>query len=220
MQRRAIFLDRDGTLVHPRHYPSRPDELCLYDGIGAGLRRLQGAGFELIMITNQAGIALGYFSEADLLAMHAHLACELARLDVRLDSIYFCPHHPAGTIKELALVCGCRKPEPGLLMRAAADREIDLRRSWFVGDILDDVEAGNRAGCRTILVDLETEPPPLLPHRQPDFVACDTPHALAIIAATEQLGTIASLTYQPPSWRNRAAKSGLNLPSNQQEVEL
>jgi len=187
--------------------------------MSAGLQRLQRAGFALIVITNQAGLALGYFSEADLQAMHTHLACELARLDVRLDGIYFSPPPPAGKIAELALVCGCRKPEPGLLVRAAADHDIDLRRSWFVGDILDDMEAGNRAGCRTILVDLGTEPPPLLLHRQPDFVARDTPHALAIIAATEQLGVTASLTYQPPTWRERAAELDHARPRDQQEVE-
>src|SRR5205809_61474 len=102
---RAIFLDRDGTLVHPRHYPSRPDQLRLYDGIGAGLRYLQRGGFQLIVITNQSGLAYGYFCAADLAAMHEHLANELARLGVRLDGVYHCPHHPAGTVPELSIVC-------------------------------------------------------------------------------------------------------------------
>jgi D-glycero-D-manno-heptose 1,7-bisphosphate phosphatase len=219
MHRRAIFLDRDGTLVHPRHYPSRPADLCLYDGICAGLRRLQAAGFELIVITNQSGIALGYFNETDLQAMHAHLARELARFDVRLDGIYFCPHHPQGTIAELALRCSCRKPEPGLLVRAAAERNIDLSRSWFVGDILDDVEAGTRAGCQTILVDLGTEPLPRVPIRRPTFVARDTPHALAIIAAAEGLGMTASMTYQPPTWCDRPIEDELNYSEAVHEVD-
>lgn len=190
--RRAIFLDRDGTLVHPRHYPSRPADLCLYDGIGPGLCRLQEAGFRLVVVTNQSGIARGYFSIDDLTAMHEHLARELARYGVRLDGIYHCPHHPDGIIPELAVCCDCRKPGPGMARRAAADLGLDPARSWFVGDILDDVEAGHRAGCRTVLVDLGTEPPPAHPLREPDYVARDTRHALDIIAQCE--GLLAGLT--------------------------
>jgi D-glycero-D-manno-heptose 1,7-bisphosphate phosphatase len=196
----ALFIDRDGTLVHPRHYPSQPHELQLYDGIGPGLRRLQRAGFQLIVITNQSGVAHGYFSQADLERMHAHLAGELARLQVRLDGVYYCPHHPDGRIAELAIACDCRKPQPGLLVRAAAELQIDLHRSWFVGDILDDVEAGERAGCRTILVDLGTEPLPPNTLREPDFVARDTAHALAIIAAVERLGPAVEMAYLPRQW--------------------
>src|SRR5215216_3602252 len=92
MQERALFLDRDGTLVHPRHYPTRPDELQLYDGVGEGLRLLQHAGFRLVLITNQSGLARGYFDTGALQAMHDHLTRELAELSVRLDAIYFCPH--------------------------------------------------------------------------------------------------------------------------------
>jgi D-glycero-D-manno-heptose 1,7-bisphosphate phosphatase len=204
IQQRAIFLDRDGTLVHPRHYPSRPEDLQLYDGIGAGLRRLQRAGFRLIVITNQSGLAHGYFSADDLAAMHEHLARELGRLAVRLDGVYHCPHHPEGAVPALSIACDCRKPQPGLLVRAAADQQIDLRRSWFVGDILDDVEAGRRAGCRTVLVDLGTEPPPPTPLRRPDVVARDTPHALALIAAAERLGPPVGAAYLPPGWRGHA----------------
>ncbi len=183
MQHRGLFLDRDGTLVHSRPYPSQPEHLRLYEGVGPALRRLQADGFRLVVITNQSGIARGYFDEVALARMHAHLADELARYDVRLDGLYHCPHHPAGIIAELAIVCECRKPQPGMLLRAAAELAIDLRRSWFIGDVLDDVEAGNRAGCRTILVDLGTESPPARPIRKPDYIARDTCHALEIVAA-------------------------------------
>lgn len=205
---RAIFLDRDGTLVHPRHYPARPADLFLYSGIGPELRRLQLAGFQLIVVTNQSGLARGYFGAADLDRMHAHLAHELAQLDVRIDAIYHCPHHPAGIIPALAVECDCRKPQPGMLLRAAAERGIDLRRSWIVGDILDDVEAGKRAGCRAVLVDLGTESPPADRLRQPDFVAQDTPHALRIIAAEECLGSSADREYLPVSWRMPDTETG------------
>jgi D-glycero-D-manno-heptose 1,7-bisphosphate phosphatase len=185
MKRRALFLDRDGTLVHPRHYPSRPEDLHLYNNIIPGLRDMQQAGFCLVIITNQAGIARGYFTESDLQRMHEHLVKELEQSDVRLDAIYYCPHHPAGVIPELAIHCNCRKPQPGMLLQAAADLDLDLQHSWFVGDILDDVEAGNRAGCRTVLVDLGTESTPEQKLRCPDYVAPDTPHALWIINAIE-----------------------------------
>ncbi|HEX6293269.1 MAG TPA: HAD family hydrolase [Herpetosiphonaceae bacterium] len=201
MRERAVFLDRDGTLVHARHYPSRPEELQLYAGIEAGLRRLQAAGFRLIVITNQGGLAHGYFTEADLDRMHEHLRSELARLGVRVDGVYHCPHHPDGTIPDLSIACDCRKPQPGMLLRAAADLGLDLRRSWFVGDILDDVEAGRRAGCRSVLVDIGTEQPPTLPLREPHFVARDTAHALSIIATIERLGPMADLSYLPPRWK-------------------
>lgn len=197
---RALFLDRDGTLVHPRHYPSRPEQLHLYVGIGPALRALQGAGLHLVIITNQAGIARGYFTEADLLRMHEHLRHELAQMDVHVDGIYYCPHHPDGVIPELAVHCKCRKPQPGMLLQAAAELDLDLEHSWFVGDILDDVEAGNRAGCRSILVDLGTERLPEQQVRCPSYVARDTRHALSIIAACEHAGPPVEMDYCPLTW--------------------
>lgn len=201
MKQPAVFLDRDGTLVYPRHYPSRPEELCLYENIGPGLRKLQRAGYRLVVITNQAGIARGYFTGDDLRLMHEYLTTKLEYLGVRLDGIYFCPHHPEGAIPELAIRCHCRKPAPGMLLAAAADLDINLARSWLVGDILDDVEAGHRAGCRSILVDLGTEQRPGQGARYPDFIARDTAHALRIISSVEHLGRRANLTYCPPTWR-------------------
>lgn len=206
MAERAILLDRDGTLVEPQHYPSRPEQLRLFGGIDEPLRRLQAAGFRLAVITNQGGLALGYFGAAELTRMHEHLAAELARRGVRLDGIYHCPHHPDGRVAELAIDCDCRKPQPGMLLRAAADLDLDLARSWFVGDILDDIEAGRRAGCCTVLVDLGTESLPETPLRTPAFVARDTAHALRLIAAVEGLGPAAELDYRPANWLPRAVE--------------
>ncbi len=197
---RAIFLDRDGTLVHARHYPSLPEHLLLYDGLGPGLRALQAAGFKLVVVTNQSGIARGYFSEDDLGRMHEHLSRGLDELGVQIDGIYYCPHHPDGEIASLAICCDCRKPQPGMVHRAAADLDIDPHASWFVGDILDDVEAGNRAGCRTILVDIGSESLPASAIRTPDFIARDSVHALAIIMASEGCGEQTALDYRPESW--------------------
>jgi len=205
---RALFLDRDGTLVEPRHYPSRPEDLILYPGIAPLLRCLRQAGFKLIVVTNQSGIARGYFDEDALGAMHAHLARQLATEDVTLDAFYYCPHHPDGVVPELARRCDCRKPRPGMLLQAGIDHALDLSRSWFVGDILDDIEAGNRAGCRTVLVDLDTEPAPQVPLRRPSFVARDTRHALRLIAAVEGLGPAAPLDYAPARWRPSTTTAG------------
>ena len=122
-----------------------------------------------------------------------------------LSGIYYCPHHVDGVIPELTIRCDCRKPRPGLLLRAAAELHLDLRCSWFVGDILDDIEAGNRAGCRTILVDLGTEQLPTAIRRCPTFVARDSCHALRMIQAIESLDAELELTYRPARWLHSIA---------------
>ena len=201
MSQHALFLDRDGTLVHASHYPSRPEQLRLYDNIGPALRVLQQEhNFRLVVITNQAGIARGYFTEADLQRMHDYLTHELETLGVHVDGIYHCPHHPEGVVEELAFRCECRKPQPGMLLQAARELDLDLEHSWFVGDILDDVEAGNRANCNTVLVDLGTESLPQHPLRVPTFVARDTLHALHIIRHVEETAS-PNLVYRPAVWR-------------------
>ena len=188
--KRALFLDRDGTLVEPRHYPSKPEELVMSAGIGPPLRTFQRAGWELIVVTNQSGIARGYFTEHDLERMHDRLRQMLRVWGVELHAIHFCPHHVEGVIPHLAVPCGCRKPRPGMLLRAAAERGIDLSRSWMIGDILDDVEAGNRAGCRSVLVDLGSEQRPDTAERWPRFVSRSTRDALKQIAFAEDLAPL------------------------------
>lgn len=211
MSGRAVFLDRDGTLVEARHYPSRPEELVLCADVGPELAALQAAGFRLAVVTNQAGIAHGYFTEADLTAMHLHLRRELAAFGVRLDAIYACPHHQEGTVAPFNVACDCRKPAPGMLLRAADELGVDLARSWLVGDVLDDVEAGHRAGCRTVLVDRGTERTPEAPWRTPDAIARDTCHALRIVRALEGLGPSVDLDYRPRAWQGDPAsrRSGI-----------
>ena len=188
MNNRALFVDRDGTLVQARHYPSRPEDLILFESIGEPLALLQATGFLLIVITNQSGLAHGYFDETALQRMNAHLHAELEKLGVRLDAVYYCPHHPDGSVATYAIECNCRKPRPGLLERAARDLQIDLKRSWFVGDILHDVEAGNRAGCRTVLVNNGGETEWIAgPYRTPTFTVLSTAEAFTKIAAEERL---------------------------------
>lgn len=204
---RALFLDRDGTLVEPRHYPSKPGDLILHAGIGPLLRMFQDAGWELVVITNQSGLARGYFTEDDLATMHEWLQEMLGEWGVELNSIQFCPHHVEGIIPHLAVACDCRKPEPGMLLNAARERALDLTQSWMIGDILDDIEAGNRAGCHTALVDLGTEALPASDVRWPDLVARTTAEALEQIAIAEGLRTGLSLQtrYQPARWSQTAA---------------
>ncbi|MDQ3854939.1 MAG: HAD family hydrolase [Chloroflexota bacterium] len=206
---RALFLDRDGTLDHPRHYPTRPEELELFEGLSGPLRTLQAVGYKLVMVTNQSGLARGLFTRDDLARMHSYLSQQLADLGVHLDAIYHCPHHPDGTVEELTGSCDCRKPAPGMLLRAGRDLDLDLPRSWLVGDILDDVEAGHRARCRTVLVDLGTESDPEQELRRPHYVARDTRHALDLICAVEGLGAPVDLSYRPHSWSKTDGRPAL-----------
>lgn len=205
--KRALFLDRDGTLVEPRHYPSCPKDLVLAQGIGPLLRLFQTSGWELIVITNQSGIARGFFTEHDLERMHDALRDMLRVWGVELNAIHFCPHHIDGSVTHLAIPCLCRKPQPGMLLEAAAARDIDLTRSWMIGDILDDVEAGNRAGCQTALVDLGTEQCPSHPGRWPRMVGRSTEDALRQIAFAEDLMPLSTMPppFRPHKWYSTAA---------------
>ncbi len=200
----AVFLDKDGTLIEDVPYNVDPDLIRLAPGAVAGLPLLHAAGYRLIVISNQSGVARGLFPEAALAGVEARLRALLADLGVPLAGFYYCPHHPEGSLPDYAFACACRKPEPGLILRAAREHGTDLARSWFVGDILDDVEAGNRAGCRTILVDLGTEPAPQHPVRRPHFVARSTSHALQIVRAMEHLGRMPNLAYRPARWQGPA----------------
>jgi D-glycero-D-manno-heptose 1,7-bisphosphate phosphatase len=177
----ALFIDRDGTLVHARDYPRRPDELVLHDGVARELARLRGLGMRIVLVSNQSGVARGLLTEDDLVSMHAHLGHMLAAEGARLDAIYCCPHAPADDGRAS---CECRKPLPGMFFRAARDLELDLGSSWMVGDILDDIEAAHRAGCRAVLVDRGTETLPASgPLREPEHVANTTAAALRFVGS-------------------------------------
>ncbi len=150
---KAIFLDKDGTLVDDLHGNADPRRVHLCDGAGAALRLLARLDYRFIVVCNQDGIAHGLFTEPEMEAVGNRLADLMFREQLNLDGFYYCPHHPEGKVARYALNCTCRKPRPGLLLQAAREHEIDLRASWMIGDILHDVEAGNRAGCRTMLLD-------------------------------------------------------------------
>lgn len=157
--KKAIFIDKDGTLIEDIPYNVDPTRLRFSDGAVDALKIFSRLGFSLIIISNQSGIARGYFDEHDLHQVRITLTEMLASRGVKLDAFYFCPHHPDGEVEPYNIECHCRKPRPGMILGAAQQHNIDLSRSWMIGDILNDVEAGNRAGCKTILLDngYETE---------------------------------------------------------------
>ena len=172
MSARAVFLDKDGTLVEDVPMNVDPDRITMRPGAAEALGRLRDAGYQLAVVSNQAGVALGAFPERALEAVVERLRTLLDAAGVQLEGFYYCPHHPAGTVPEYRLECGCRKPAPGLVLSAARALGASVEDSWMVGDILDDVEAGRRAGCRTVLLDTggETEWN-VTPARTPDFIA-------------------------------------------------
>ncbi len=151
-KRRAIFLDRDGTLNVDVGYAHRVDDLLLLDNVCPGLRKLQSLGFALFVTTNQSGIARGYFSEAQMHAFNAAL-CELLRGGgIAIAGVYYCPFHPTEGRGAFRRDSPLRKPAPGMLLQAAAEHGLDLAASFAIGDKQSDVAAGKAAGCRTVLV--------------------------------------------------------------------
>jgi histidinol-phosphate phosphatase family protein len=174
----AVFLDKDGTLVENVPYNVDPQKIKLAAGAEEGLPALYRAGFQMVVVSNQSGVARGIFPESALAPVETRLRELLAGLGVPLAGFYYCPHHPDGSVAAYARLCECRKPAPGLILRAEKELQLDLGRSWFVGDIADDVEAGRRAGCRTILVgdgrECDKDSPP-------DHVAVDLADAALFI---------------------------------------
>jgi D-glycero-D-manno-heptose 1,7-bisphosphate phosphatase len=156
--RRAVFVDRDGVLIRDVNHLTSPSQIEILPGVAESLRRLRGAGWAVVAVTNQSVVARGMVTEEGLREIHATLESLLRSRGAPLDAIYYCPHHPDGTVAVYRAVCDCRKPRPGLLLRAAADLGLDLEASVMVGDAASDIEAGRRAGCRTVLLRAAGEP--------------------------------------------------------------
>ncbi|MFD1139808.1 HAD family hydrolase [Larkinella insperata] len=179
--KKAVFIDKDGTLIYDVPYNVDPDRITLYPDAGWALHQWQQAGFLLLVISNQSGVAHGFFPESALEAVSDRLQQLLQSYGVRLDGFYYCPHYPGGRVPAYSVSCSCRKPQPGLLQQAAREHGIDLAASWMIGDILNDVEAGNRAGCRTILLDngheTEWRSGPL---REPTYTVSDWKEAVQL----------------------------------------
>lgn len=151
-RRPAIFLDRDGVIIDDVHYLSVPEQIRLIPGSAEAIASLNRAGWPVIVVTNQAGVARGLFTPADVDRVHRRLSELLARHGAAIDAYYFCPHYPEAIVPEYRKACDCRKPNPGMLRKAAAERGLDLMRSWMVGDRESDLQAGAAVGARTILV--------------------------------------------------------------------
>lgn len=150
---RAVFLDRDGVITQePPHYAHELSQLKLIPKSADAIRLLNENGFVVIVASNQAGIAHGYYREEDAILFHQAMKENLAKEGAYIDAIYYCPHHPEAKIERYRVDCNCRKPKPGMLTRAESELNIDLKQSFIVGDKLSDIEAGKRAGCKTIMV--------------------------------------------------------------------
>jgi D-glycero-D-manno-heptose 1,7-bisphosphate phosphatase len=182
----AVFLDKDGTVVDNIAFNADPERITLAEGAAEGLYLLVRRGYRIVIVSNQPGVALGIFPEHALRAVEARLRDLLRDVGVPLSGFYYCPHLPEGTVAEYAVPCTCRKPASGLLFHAAREHAIDLARSWMVGDILDDIEAGHGAGCRTVLIDNGNETEwDLTPERRPHKVGSDLFEAAALIVSAD-----------------------------------
>jgi D-glycero-D-manno-heptose 1,7-bisphosphate phosphatase len=172
--RKAVFFDKDGTLICDVPYNVDCAKVRFSPGALEAARRLADAGYAIVVVSNQSGIARGYFATEDVRRIQKHLRQLLQSHGIPLAGFYFCPHHPEGTSPEFRQECDCRKPAPGMLLRAAEELDIALEQSWMIGDILDDVEAGHRAGCRCILYDVGGETDwHYSPLRRPELVVAD-----------------------------------------------
>jgi len=176
--RRAVFLDRDGTLIEESGYLDRLDRLVFFPYSVDAVRSLNRAGYAVVVVTNQAGIARGIVREAFVGEAHAAISARLAAGGARVDAYYYCPHHRTGVVAEYVGPCDCRKPQPGMLRRAAADLGLDLPRSFMVGDRAHDLGAAQAAGTRGVLVrtglgrgEEATLPPALTPAAVVDTLA-------------------------------------------------
>jgi D-glycero-D-manno-heptose 1,7-bisphosphate phosphatase len=148
----AVFLDRDGTLIEEVGYLDRPERVELYPYSADAIRALNRAGLRIVLVTNQSGVARGFFAESMVQAVHAHIERLLAQAGAHIDAYYYCPHHPDGKVAEYARVCDCRKPARGLVDRAGRELGIDPGRSFTVGDRWLDVALAREVGAAGVLV--------------------------------------------------------------------
>jgi D-glycero-D-manno-heptose 1,7-bisphosphate phosphatase len=183
MHNRAVFLDRDGTVMEDANYVGHVDRVVLIPNAAAALKRLRDAGFLLFIVTNQSGVGRGYFPREAVEEIHAHLDAQFGKSGVKFDRYFVCPHHPEDN-------CQCRKPKPKFFHDAAREFGVDLSQSFMIGDRPSDIQAGKNAGCKTILVltgvGKETR---AARDVQPDFVADDIASAADwILASTTSRG--------------------------------
>ena len=187
MSDKAIFLDRDDTLIDDPGYINHPEQVKLLDGVPEALIQFKKLGYKLIVVTNQSGVAHGIVTEKVLREIHERLEQLLTEKNAYLDRIYYCPYHPDGVVQKYRKESNCRKPSPGMLLKAADEMDIDLEKSWCIGNSSRDIEAGHRVGCKTILIDLppshQRQPASSLPPvgANPDYKAVNIKEAVNIV---------------------------------------
>lgn len=152
MLKTGVFLDRDDTIIKDQVYLSEPDRIEILPGVAQAIALLNAQEIPVIVITNQSGIARGVFNEATLEKIHRRMLAMFNEKGAAIDGIYYCPHHPEGSIKEFARQCECRKPQPGMLLRAARDFNLKLENCYMVGDKEDDIETIHRVGGKGVFI--------------------------------------------------------------------
>ncbi len=202
MPQATVFMDRDNTLIEDPGYLSDPGAIRLLPGVELALKSLKQAGYALVVVTNQSGIARGLLTEEALKEIHTELRRQLEEKGASFDAIYYCPYHPEGTVEAYAVDSELRKPKPGMLLQAAKEHVLDLAKSWMIGDSARDVEAGQRAGCRTIRLSVPSRPMPRGEETdavQADFTARNLVDAAKIIL--RESGRIPAQPSQPETRR-------------------
>ncbi|MDP6542713.1 MAG: HAD family hydrolase [Phycisphaerae bacterium] len=220
---KAVFIDRDNTIIEDPGYISDPDSVKLLPGVELAIKSLAQAGFKNVVCTNQSGVARGMLTEDDLESIHAEVRRQLADKGAHLDAIYYCPFHPEGTIDQYACESDLRKPKPGMLLKAADEFDLELAQCWMVGDSARDIEAGQRAGCRTIRVRVAGEASTTGERgedaAQADFTVRNLVEAARIIVReTDRTGTweavtpSAAVATAPPDSQERSPQPEVPLP--------
>lgn len=221
MPHKAIFLDRDNTLIDDPGYINDPDQVVLLDGVCQALIELKKMEYKLIIVSNQSAVARGIVSEEVLSKIHERLEELLAKGGAKVDRIYYCPFHPEGVIPRYRKESDFRKPRPGMILKAAEDMDIDLPRSWLIGDSQRDIEAGKAAGCTTILIENPTHNRHLEPNMEvPDYRAVNMKEVVNIIKKNDRdLEKVSSKSNIDTSDKNKKQFTPLYEPnSNKPEM--
>lgn len=186
MKKKTVFLDRDGTINVEKNYLYKREDFSFIQGAPEAIVLLKNSGYQVIVVSNQAGVARGYYTEADVETLHKFVNKELKKWNTSIDAFYYCPHHPTAGIGKYRRKCDCRKPKTGLLEHAVRDYPTDMDLSWMIGDNKSDIEAGAAFGVRTILVrtgygkQLELEN-----YGKYDYIADNLYQAVEIVLANE-----------------------------------
>ncbi len=208
---KAVFLDRDDTVIDDPSYLTKPEQLKLMPGAADALRRLRLLGYKLIIVTNQSAVARGMITEEDLEKIHDRLLSMLAAEGVKIEKIYHCPFHPEGIIEEYKKDSFLRKPNPGMILSARDDMDIDLEQSWMIGDSYRDISAGKAAGCSTILINPPTNPRNRKPQEPPaDYEAVNIKEAANIVKMFHQKNRVSEPV--PQSQPQSASPESQSLP--------